>query len=450
MRTPVVAIVGRTNVGKSSIFNALAGKALSIVRDEHGVTRDRHYALVTRFEIPFVLIDTGGLLGEDDDKFQHLVRAQSEIAMHEADVIVAVFDGLSGPTAQDGEVVHLLRRFQKPVVWVVNKCEKTETALASAEFYGLGIDPILPVSSAHSKGLRDVVALIREALKGLQLGEKEPLLDEKALRIAIIGRPNVGKSTFVNALAEENRVVVSPFAGTTTDNVDVTVEKHNERYTIVDTAGLRKKARVEDFSLEDRANMHAISALNTADVGILLIDGTEGVTEQDSKIAGLVHERGKPFVIAVNKWDIVPEEERDATDWEKYVREELKFLAYAPVIFLSAATGRRCEGVLKLAREVWERSKLKLKTSEVNDIFHNAFNRRPPPVYRGQPIKLMYGTQVSETPPTFLLFVSHPDKLDFAYERYLKNTMRESHNFEGTDIRLIFRKRNEKDGDEAR
>ncbi len=449
MRTPVVAIVGRTNVGKSSIFNALAGQALSIVRDEHGVTRDRHYALVTRFELPFVLIDTGGLLGEDTDRFQQLVRAQAEVAMQEADIIVAVFDGLSGPTAQDSEVVRILRHYKKPIIYVVNKCEKAETALASAEFYGLGMDSLIPVSSAHSKGLREVVGLIRDSLKTIELGEKAPLIDDQALRIAIIGRPNVGKSTFVNALVGADRVVVSPHAGTTTDNVDVTVEKDGERYTIVDTAGLRKKARVEDFSLEDKANMHAISALTTADVGVLLIDGVEGVTEQDSKIAGLVHERGKPFVIAVNKWDIVPEEERDATDWEKYVREELKFLQYAPVIFLSAATGKRCEGVLKLAREVWERSKIKLKTSEVNDIFHNAFNRRPPPVYRGQPVKLLYGTQVSETPPTFLLFVSHPDKLGFAYERYLKNEMRKAHNFEGTDIRIIFRKRHSDDKEAA-
>jgi len=473
-KLPTVCIVGRTNVGKSTLFNALVGKGKAVVKDQPGVTRDRCYEVVTRFDFPFTLIDTGALVGEEAIALHDSVRAQSELAMKQSDVVVVVFDGLHGLHPLDSEVVALTRQTQKPTIFVANKCEKPSAQLTATELYGLGLDEIIPVSAAHRRGIRDLIAAIQRIIApaeislansadeqdgsdtdevelenfGEQVDEMPAnLLDDTAqdsgtINIAIIGKPNVGKSTFVNALLGEERMITSPIAGTTRDSIKSTLMRNGRTFEIVDTAGLRKKAGVSDNTVERFSNIRTLRSLAQSDVAVFLLDAAEGIpTEQDARIVGLAHEKGKSLVIVVNKWDLIEKDPAIAEAYRRAIRAVFKFAAYAPVVFVSALTGLRCLKVLDSVNEVHTASTKRLSTAEVNRIFGDAFIQKPPPVWRGSPIKLLYATQVATKPPTFAIFVNHPDRLRFNYERYLKNSVRKIHEFPGNDIRILFRRR---------
>ncbi len=486
---PTICIVGRTNVGKSTLFNALAGRRKAVIKDQPGVTRDRYYEVVTRFDIPFTLVDTGALVGEEDIALHESVRAQSELAMRQSDVVIVVFDGLHGLHPLDADVVELARQIGKPTIFVANKCEKPSAALNATELYGLGVDEIIPISAAHRRGIRDLMAKVEEIigtldidgsfvreskgdfteegdLKTLESGNEEQDLDaleqeeiatapeddsDRSINISIIGKPNVGKSTFVNTLLGEERMITSPIAGTTRDSIKSDLGRNGRRFAIVDTAGLRKKAGVKDNTVERFSNIRTLRSLVQSDVAVFLLDAAEGVpTEQDARIVGLAHEKGKSLVIVVNKWDLIEKDSRTAEAYRHAVRSVFKFAAYAPVIFVSALTGQRCLSVLDEVVKVYEASKVRLSTAEVNKIFTDAFTSKPPPVYRGVPIKLLYATQVATKPPTFAVFVNHPDRLRFNYERYLKNTLRKLYPFEGNDVRILFRRRSRITNDRRR
>jgi len=468
LHMPTVCIVGRTNVGKSTLFNALAGRRKAVVKDQPGVTRDRCFEVVTRFDFPFNLVDTGALVGEESIALHEAVRAQSELAIKQSDLVIVVFDGLHGLHPLDSEVVDLIRQIGKPVIYVANKCEKPSAAMTSAELYMLGVDHIIPLSAAHRRGIRDLIARMAEILQPAELSlansqdedgyipddsseelsgvESDAVTeteeDHLSINLAIIGKPNVGKSTFVNTLLGEERMIVSPIAGTTRDSIKSELIRNGQPFEIVDTAGLRKKAGVRDNSVERFSNIRTLRSLAQSDVAVFLLDASEGIpTEQDARIVGLAHEKGKSLVIVVNKWDLIEKNPRIAEAYRSAIRSVFKFAAYAPVLFVSALTGQRCLAVLDTVQEVYTASKRRLSTHEVNKVFGDAFIAKPPPVYRGVPIKLLYATQVATKPPTFAVFVNHPERLRFNYERYLRNVVRKIYPFPGNDIRILFRRR---------
>jgi GTP-binding protein len=475
-RLPTVCIVGRTNVGKSTLFNALVGGRKAVVKDQPGVTRDRCYELVTRFDFPFTLIDTGALVGEEDIALHESVRQQSEIAMRQSDVVIAVFDGLHGLHPLDSDVLGLVREIGKPTIFVANKCEKPSAALTATELYGLGIEEIIPISAAHRRGLRDVMTKLRELVGPVDMNEEMPDVDEfsseegvdlsaipehiipeeesgsaRRINLAIIGKPNVGKSTFVNKLLGEDRMICSPIAGTTRDSIQSEIARDGRTFEIVDTAGLRKKAGVKENSVERYSNIRTLRSLAQCDVALFLLDAAEGIpTEQDSRIVGLAHEKGKSIVIVINKWDLIEKHPRTADLYRAAVHSVFKFAAYAPIVFVSALTGQRCLSVLDSVVEVADAARMRLGTSEVNKVFNDAFLSKPPPVYRGSPVKLLYATQVATKPPTFAVFVNYPDRLRFNYERYLKNSVRRVFPFVGSDIRILFRRRSRLTNDRRR
>lgn len=447
-RIPTIAIVGRTNVGKSTLFNRLAGSRISIVEDVPGVTRDRAYALVQHYSFPFTVIDTGGLVGEEESPFTDVVRAQAELAIEEADLVIAMFDGLVGLNPRDAEVADHLRRSGKPVLWVVNKCEKDLTKAGAAEFYALGIDDFHCISAAAERGVKELVARAGKMLRVAEGSEDASAEEDEAgevdrgIRVAIVGRPNVGKSTFVNRLLGEQRLVTSPVAGTTRDSIDVTVSFEGEPFTIVDTAGLRRKANVDDGSIERFANLRALRALSDCDVAVLLLDATDGVpSDQDKRIATLAHERGRGLIIAMNKWDLIEKDHKTAREFEKRVKESFRFTGYAPIIFISAESGKRCHSVLKKVRTVFHAAREHLQTSHVNRLFSDAFRQTPPPAVKGRSVRLLYAAQTDVAPPTFVLFVNNPRRIPDSYVRFLKSFLREQFPFEGTDVRLLLRKR---------
>ncbi|MBN8548053.1 MAG: ribosome biogenesis GTPase Der [Deltaproteobacteria bacterium] len=449
-KIPTVAIIGRTNVGKSSLFNALVGKKVSIVENFPGVTRDRNYSLVSRFGFPFTLIDTGGMVGEDENPLHAAVRAQCEVAIQEADLILCVFDGIHGVHPLDAEVVDSVRRSGKKVIWVANKCEQPTTQAASAEFYSLGVEDLQFISAAHKHGIKDLVEAIRVALDAVvapvPVALRTTLEDENTIKVALIGKPNVGKSSILNRIVGEDRVVTSDIPGTTRDSIDVLLTRDGQRYEFVDTAGLRKKGKVADESIEESGNIRTLRTLAKCDVAVLVLDATiEAITEQDTKIAGLVHERGRGLVIVVNKWDAVEKDHRTVHDFTEMVRGGLKFAQYAPILFVSALSGRRCPSILETVKEVFAGTKIRVQTSDLNRILGRAFSTKPPPVYHGEPIKLYFATQIGTTPPSFVLFVNHPKRLNFSYERYLKNVLRQHYPFPGLDVKIIFKKRTSKE-----
>jgi GTP-binding protein len=449
-RIPLVAIVGRTNVGKSTLFNAIAGRRLAIVEDTPGVTRDRAYTLVKRFGFLFNLVDTGGVVGDEDAELQQLVRDQAEVAIAESDLVLAVFDGVEGVHPLDWDVAELARRSNKPVISIINKCEKQEHQIQAPEFHSLGLDELHPMSAAHHQGLRELIEKIERALvsQDIQLPtEREDHVP--AIRVAIVGKPNVGKSTLVNRILGEDRLVTSAIAGTTRDSIDVQVKRDGRDFLFCDTAGLRKRARVEDASVERYSALRTLRAIAGCDVGVLVIDATEGIpTEQDTKIGGVIHERGKGFVIVVNKWDLVEKDHRTVKAFTDAIYEQFKFARYAPILFVSGLTGRRCPSILETVAAVYDSRRLRIKTSELNRVLQAAFERRPPPVYRGNPIKLQFGVQVAIEPPTFVLFLNHPTRIGFGYERYIRNALRETYPFVGVDLKLQLRKKSEKEAAE--
>ncbi|MBX7144718.1 MAG: ribosome biogenesis GTPase Der [Oligoflexia bacterium] len=445
---PSVAIVGRTNVGKSSIFNSIAGKRIALVKDEPGVTRDRAYALVTRFGAPFTLIDTGGLVGEAEGEAQRAARRQCEFAVQEADLILCVFDGMHGVHALDHLVVDFLRQSEKPIIWIANKCEKEDSLSTSSDLFSLGLDEIKRVSAAHNIGIEEVVAEARTRL-GLPPPKDEETVEapseDHPIRVAVVGRPNVGKSSLVNRLVGEERLATASEAGTTRDSIDVAFRYADQDYVLVDTAGMRRKARIDDDSVEEMSNMRTLRALARCDVAVVVIDATEGIpTEQDCRIAGLIHERGRGMVIVVNKWDAVEKDHRTVKDFERAVYGAFKFAAYAPIVFVSALTGRRCTAVFDKVKEVYEARRVRVKTSDLNRVLARAFEHNSPPGYHGEPVKLFFATQTACEPPSIVLFVNHPKRINFSYQRYLKNILREHFSFLGVDIRLVLRKRTSK------
>ena len=444
-------------MGKSTLFNAIAGRRLSIVQDEPGVTRDRNYTLVTRFGFPFSLVDTGGLVGEEDNALRDLVRTQTEAAIAEADLIIAVLDGLHGVHPLDSDVFRLLQRCETPVLWVVNKCESSNAQQNAVEFYSLGIQDPSFISAEHKVGIRELVDVMHSYLVDEELEEgavenaEEESSEPQPIKIAILGKPNVGKSTLVNKLIGKERVVTSDLAGTTRDSIKIPLKRDGVDYLIFDTAGLRRKARVDDATVERFSNLRAIRSLAECDVAVLVIDAEQGApTEQDAKIASLIHERGRGFIIAVNKWDAVEKDHRAVKSYTDAIRRELKFGSYAPIIFISAKSGRRCPSVLEKSKQIFLACNERIKTAEVNRIMKEAVDRRPPPSYRAQPIKLFFATQVETRPPEFVLFMNFPDKIGYAYLRYLRNTIRETLPFEGYDIKLHLKKRSEKSESLAR
>ena len=439
MSKPIVAIVGRPNVGKSTLFNALAGERISIVQDVPGITRDRIYAQSSWLNRDFTLIDTGGIEPDSKDILLSRMREQAEIAILTADVIIFLTDVRQGLVDQDGKVADLLRRSGKPVVLVANKVDNFDRQMPDVyEFYNLGLGDPFPVSAASKLGFGE---MLDEVVSHFPAGGGEDEEDETP-RVAIVGKPNVGKSSLVNRLVGEERVIVSDIAGTTRDAVDSRVRYHGRDYILVDTAGLRRKSRIKE-ELERFMIIRAVSAVEKADVVLLLIDATEGVTEQDAKIAGIAHERGKGILICVNKWDAVEKNDRTAKEYEDRIRQTLSFMPYADIVFISALSGQRTGNLYDRIDVILANNAMRVATGVLNEIITEAVALQQPPSDKGKRLKIFYVTQVSVKPPTFVVFVNDKKLAHFSYIRYLENQIREAFGFRGTSLKFIVRERKE-------
>lgn len=438
MSKPLVAIVGRPNVGKSTFFNRIVGQRISIVEDTPGVTRDRLYADAEWCGHSFTLIDTGGLEIKSEDVMWSHIRAQAQIAVETADVIVFMLDGKTGLTHEDYEVAAYLRKSRKPILLVVNKLDNNEQHLLY-DFYELGLGEPIGISAGQAKGLGDVLDEIVKLTGKYETEEKE-----EALKIAFVGKPNAGKSSLVNKLLGYDRVIVSDIAGTTRDAIDTRIKIGDKEYILIDTAGIRRKRSVEE-DLEQYSVMRSLGAVRRADVCLIVIDSSEELSEQDVKIAGYVHEQGKPSVVVMNKWDVV---EKDTYTIEKYnrkLKEELKFMDYFIPTYVSAKTGKRVDNLIKLAERAYENASRRISTGLLNDVLREAILTNEPPSKNGKRLKIYYVTEVSANPPTFVIFVNDDTLMHFSYRRYLENALRRSFDFEGTPVRLIIRNKNEKD-----
>lgn len=441
MRKVIVAVVGRPNVGKSTLFNVIAGKQISIVKDTPGVTRDRIYADCEWLNHPFTLVDTGGIELDSRDVLLSQMRSQAELAIETADVILFVVDVRSGVTDADYAVAELLRKSHKPIVLCVNKVDSFQKLGNEIyEFYQLGLGDPFGVSSVNQLGLGD---LLDELLKHFPKGLEEEAEDDR-IRVALIGKPNVGKSSMINKLLGENRVIVSEIAGTTRDAIDTEIVHDGERYIFIDTAGLRRKGRVTD-EIERYSVIRTVSAVDRADICVVLIDAIEGITEQDVHIAGIAHESGKGVIIAVNKWDAVEKDDRTMQDFTKKLREKLSYMDYAEYLFLSAKTGQRLTKLFPLIDMVHQNQMLRVKTGLLNEILMKAAAMKQPPSDKGKRLRLFYITQVSVRPPSFVIFVNDRELMHFSYTRYLENRIREAFGFRGTPLRFIIRERGEKE-----
>ena len=438
MSKPLVAIVGRPNVGKSTFFNRIVGQRISIVEDTPGVTRDRLYADAEWCGHSFTLIDTGGLEIKSEDVMWSHIRAQAQIAVETANVIVFMLDGKTGLTHEDYEVAAYLRKSRKPILLVVNKLDNNEQHLLY-DFYELGLGEPIGISAGQAKGLGDVLDEIVKLTGKYETEEKE-----EALKIAVVGKPNAGKSSLVNKLLGYDRVIVSDIAGTTRDAIDTRIKIGDKEYILIDTAGIRRKRSVEE-DLEQYSVMRSLGAVRRADVCLIVIDSSEELSEQDVKIAGYVHEQGKPSVVVMNKWDVV---EKDTYTIEKYnrkLKEELKFMDYFIPTYVSAKTGKRVDNLIKLAERAYENASRRISTGLLNDVLREAILTNEPPSKNGKRLKIYYVTEVSANPPTFVIFVNDDTLMHFSYRRYLENALRRSFDFEGTPVRLIIRNKNEKD-----
>ncbi|WP_336967026.1 ribosome biogenesis GTPase Der [Bacillus cereus] len=435
MPKPVIAIVGRPNVGKSTIFNRIVGERVSIVEDIPGVTRDRIYSAGEWLNHEFNIIDTGGIdIG--DEPFLTQIRQQAEVAIDEADVIIFMTNGRDGVTAADEEVAKILYRSNKPVVLAVNKVDNPEMRSDIYDFYALGFGEPFPISGTHGLGLGD---LLDEAAQHFPKIEEDGY-DEDTIRFSLIRRPNVGKSSLVNALLGQERVIVSNVAGTTRDAVDTPYSKDGKDYVIIDTAGMRKKGKVYE-STEKYSVLRALRAIERSDVVLVVLDGEEGIIEQDKKIAGYAHDSGRAVVIVVNKWDAVKKDEKTMKAFEENIRAHFQFLEYAPIVFLSAKTRKRTQTLIPVIDEVNESHSIRIQTNVLNDVIMDAVAMNPTPTHNGSRLKIFYATQVAVKPPTFVVFVNDPELLHFSYERFLKNRLRESFGFVGTPIHIIARAR---------
>ncbi len=454
IKKPVVALVGRPNVGKSTLFNRLIGRRVAIVEDLPGTTRDRIYGDADWNGVAYIVIDTGGLeapseigaarlrqqnalpLASDSVDFIKPIQNQAKLAIEEADAILFVVDGKEGPTAADADVADVLRLTNKPVFVIVNKAESQERQLNAVEFWSLGLGEPHAISAYHGDGVGDLLDLLVEVLPPYPIDYDE----KKQIGLALVGRPNVGKSSLLNALLQSERAIVSEVPGTTRDPLDTEISFHGEKLTLIDTAGIRRRGSIE-AGIEYYSVLRSMRSIDRADVALILIDGEEGVTAQDAHVAGYVLERRKGVVVIINKWDAVEKDTNTMIAFERHVREELKFLSYVPMIFISAKTTQRVHRVLPAAMEVIEARRHRLSTGEFNNIIRTAYDSTMPPSQSGRHLRMYYGTQVGIEPPTFVIFVNDPELVHFSYERYLENQIRAYFPFTGTPIRIHFRQR---------
>ncbi|MBR1408518.1 MAG: ribosome biogenesis GTPase Der [Clostridia bacterium] len=443
MTDQLVAIVGRPNVGKSTFFNKIAGRRISIVKDTPGVTRDRIYVDCEWLGRRFTLVDTGGLEPNSDETILKEIRKQAQIAIDTCDVILFFLDGRSGLTSDDEDVAALLRRSGKPIIPVINKVDFSGLEDSVYEFYALGLGEPVPISSTNMLGLGDLLDKVLELLPPSRQSDEEKSLIE----IAVVGRPNVGKSSLVNRILGQERTMVSDIAGTTRDAIDSQFVADGQTYSIVDTAGIRRKKAIEEESIERYSILRSLDAIRRADVVLMMLNAEDGVTEQDTKIAGFVHEAGKPCVLVVNKWDLVEKDTNTLEQKRKEILSDLKFMDYAPVLFISALTGQRVAKILSMVNSVYEQANKRISTGVLNDIMQDIQTAQQPPFMSGRQLRIYYATQQSVAPPTFVLFVNSEELMHFTYERYIENQFRKAFGFEGTPLRFILR--NKKGGDNA-
>lgn len=440
MAKPIVAIVGRPNVGKSTLFNIFANSRISIVEDTPGVTRDRLYATAEWLDHEFMMVDTGGIEIMNADAIAVSIRQQAQIAIKEADVILFVCDARAGITTEDADVARLLRQSKKPIVLAVNKADSPKQEMNTFEFYNLGIGDPIAVSASNHLGLGDLLdAVVAKFPPDKMAGDLE---EEDEIKVALIGRPNVGKSSIFNALVGEERSIVSDVAGTTRDAIDTPVVRNGQKYLFIDTAGMRRKAKVDE-PIEKYSVMRSLRAVDRSDVVLMVFDAVEGVTEQDKRIVGYAHEAGKAVILVVNKWDLYEKDNSSTLHYTETLRKELVFLQYAPVVFVSAVTKQRIHRLPEVISYVAEQNAMRIATSILNQVIEDAVAINPPPTEKGKRLKILYVTQVKIKPPTFVIFVNEPEIMHFSYQRYLENKLREAFGFEGTPIQMIIRGKNE-------
>lgn len=442
MGKPIVAIVGRPNVGKSTLFNIFANSRISIVEDTPGVTRDRLYADTEWLDNEFMMVDTGGIEIMNTDKIAVSIRQQAQIAIAEADVILFVCDARAGITHEDAEVAKMLRQSKKPIVLAINKADSPKQEMEIFEFYNLGIGEPIPVSAANHLGLGDLLdAVVEKFPETSAYGEDG---NEDEIKVALIGRPNVGKSSIFNTLVGEERSIVSDVAGTTRDAIDTPVIREGQKFLFIDTAGMRRKARIDE-PIEKYSIIRSLRAVDRSDVVLMVIDAIDGVTEQDKKIAGYAHEAGKGIVLVVNKWDLYDKDNTSTLRYTENLRRELVFMQYAPVVFVSAMTKQRIHRLPEVIHYVAEQNAMRISTSVLNQVVEDAIAINPPPTEKGKRLKILYATQVKIKPPTFVIFVNEPEIMHFSYQRYLENKLREAFGFEGTPLQMIIRGKNEEE-----
>ena len=441
MSRPIVAVVGRPNVGKSTLFNRLAGERISIVQDTPGVTRDRIYADVDWLNYKFTLIDTGGMEPGAEDIILRQILTQAQIAIETADVIIFVTDVKQGVTEADAQVANILRRTQKPVVLAVNKVDDMRKEnLDVYEFYSLGIGEVYPISAGQALGLGDMLdAVCAHFPEGAENAE-----DEDVIKVALIGKPNVGKSSLINRILGEERLIVSNIPGTTRDAIDTPFELDGQKYVLIDTAGMRRKSKIKE-DIEKYSIIRAVAAVERCDVAVLVIDAQEGITDQDAKIAGIAHERGKAAIIAVNKWDAIEKDDKTMNKFLKDIATDLAYMSYAPRVFISALTGQRVIKMLDTVKEVYANNCLRVSTGVLNDVLVEAMAMQQPPAEKGRQLKIYYMTQVGVKPPTFVIFVNDRELMHFSYRRYIENQLRQNFGFKGTPIHFVVRQKGDKD-----
>ena len=439
MSKPVVAVVGRPNVGKSTFFNKVIGRRIAIVEDTPGVTRDRIYAETEWNGIEFAIIDTGGIEPDSEDIILSQMRQQAEIAMDTADVILFLVDGKDGLTSADREVANMLRRRGREVILVVNKIDSHKLPDDFYDFYELGLGEPIPISAANMLNFGDLLDEIVNAFPKEQYEEEEDVI-----KIAVIGKPNVGKSSLINELVGENRVIVSPIAGTTRDSIDTPFEKDGDRYMLIDTAGIRRKSKVTE-DIERYSVIRAVAAIERSDVALLMIDAAEGITEQDKKIAGVAHEAGKGIIVVVNKWDLIAKETNTMRDFKRKIEAEFPFMTYAPSVFISVKDHQRIDNVINMAKYVAETRAMRVPTGQLNALLQDAMMMKQPPSDKGRRLRIYYVTQVGIKPPLFSFKINSRPLMHFSYARYLENKIREGFGFEGTSIKFVFREKGEKD-----
>ncbi|MFB3887263.1 MAG: ribosome biogenesis GTPase Der [Thermodesulfobacteriota bacterium] len=435
---PMIAIVGRPNVGKSTLFNRISGGKKAIVADTPGVTRDRNYADVEWGGSAFTLIDTGGFEPVSKDRIFIQMREQCQLALEEADAILFVMDGKEGLTSSDREIAHILRQVNKPVFYVVNKIDDPKHEEKVFEFYGLGVETLYSISAEHRYGVEELLEGVTKVLPR----PADEQWDGEAIKVAVVGRPNVGKSSLINRLLGYRRVIVDEIPGTTRDSIDTPFERGGKKYVLIDTAGIRRKSRIS-LRLEKFSMVEALRTIDRSEVVLLLLDPKEGVTGQDGRIGGFIHEKGRGCVLIVNKWDLVEKNSQTMAKFEREIYGELKYLSYAPILFISALTGQRVPKILNLVDHVAKQMKKRVSTSPLNRSFRQWVEHFPPPSYKHRQVKLNYITQVSAAPPTFVISTNIPEGIHFSYERFLTNQIRETFGFEGVPVRLHFRKKRE-------